>query len=728
MVCQCFHQICPAILLAGITGIGLTAFADAGDTGTTTRLTLTADDGSEVARCLRDSGHSDEFVETRYSDDALLPALRREEEERGYLIFHRHWMDLVFPNSIPKRSEITDRLRTFGSPGEDEPLTFCVRTLRDLRGVKVRVSGLMSENGNRIAAPDAHIVRCAPRTWQGEEWLYEDGPVGMMNMPVYLERARLLDAAPDLTVQYWLTVKINEDAAPGIYYGRIDITEAAGSTEGIDVTLEVLPIKLREPRHTLGFWDFQRPYHGEIGTRNEVYRVMSEYGMNAVFARAGLFEYDQGSDRYDFSRYIAIDASGHVSVSLDDSDLERCLEAARSAGLRHVIYSPTLFMLVMKEIPDRYDRRVLVQQTNEELASVIRRFEGSPHFEVIKNEITRAGEDHFPIYSQAYADLYVEIVRKTFAEVKRRDWPTLVFSSLDEAVGHHLRSRTAFPFLLRHLELSRRAGAMTLVNHCSPFMNDEFGEYVRAAMMHLDIAMPGGRLSGDPERTSAYNATLDQLVEAFATENVTTFNYSLSGQAGGAFPDPCVARFTGGFFFHTLGVGVRGNMDYIYFRPEGNPYNPVDDFNTHDSSRLWSHERLWYFPPDQQSGRLGGPSLSLAAKREGIDDLRYLETLDLLIEQAQTRVDTSDAVSAADKAKTVKQQILKSLRFTDEALDSNARNLWSRWETVTGTRSQTPAVGGRFRLEIGWEYSTYDRHRRAIAEEIMNLNTVLSKN
>ena len=58
---QCFHQICPDILLAGITGIGLTAFADAGDTGTTTRLTLTADDGSEVARCLRDSGHSDEL-------------------------------------------------------------------------------------------------------------------------------------------------------------------------------------------------------------------------------------------------------------------------------------------------------------------------------------------------------------------------------------------------------------------------------------------------------------------------------------------------------------------------------------------------------------------------------------------------------------------------------------------------------------------------------------------
>ena len=301
----------------------------------------------------------------------------------------------------------------------------------------------------------------------------------------------------------------------------------------------------------------------------------------------------------------------------------------------------------------------------------------------------------------------------------------MTFSVLDEAYSHHVHNRTAFPFVLRHLELTKRAGAATILNHCSPFMGGEYGEYVRAAMTHLDIAMPGGRLSLNPDRTSPYNATLSRLVNAFGDEGIATYNYSLSGQAGGVFPDLEVVRFCAGFFFHTLGRGVGGNIDYIFFRPEGDPYNPLDDFDPTDRNRLWSHERVWCFPPSAQEDRLGGRSLALAAKREGFDDLRYLHTLDALIQQATAESAPPRAQRAARSAAATRDRILNSFNFSDRALDNNARNLWSRWDTVRADGGPQATVSGRLRLANGWEFSAYDRSRREIGGQVLELQKAL---
>jgi len=713
--------VMPVLLAAG-------AFClDAAEPQQPDRLRLGDAEVSEVAKCIQESGQPNDFVETRYVDDTALPSLRPEEQQRGYVVFSRHWMDLIFPNSVPQRSEITDKLKTFATRGEFEPVTLCVRTVRELKGLDVKVGELVSRNGDRLAAPEVRLVRCAPRCWQGEEWLYEGGPVGVMNMPTYLEKPRLLDIAADRTVQYWLTVKVADDAAPGTYQGEIRISHEQGKSDSIKIMVEVLPVRLLEPPHALGFWDFQRPYRGEIGTLQQFYQKMSEHGMNAVFARFGLFEYDKQTDTYDFSRYLSIDDSGRVTVKLDASPLEASMEAAKQAGLKSVIYTPTLSLFVTKEVLARYDKKMLNRQIKAEIASVTARFKGSQQYEMIAKEITNASQTYYPMYSQAYADLYVEIVRGILKEAKRRNWPTLVLSTLDEAYSHHVHGRTAYPFVVRHLELDKRAGATTILNHCSPFLGGEYSAYVVAAMKYLDIAMPGGRLSLEPSRTSPYNATLGQLVKAFGQEGITTYNYSLSGQAGGVFPDLSVVRFSTGFFFHTLGEGVRGNIDYIFFRPEGDPYNPIDDFNASDNKRLWSHERLWFFPPREQVGRLGGRSLSLAAKREGFDDLRYLQTLDALIRQAVAMADSPDAQQAARTAAVTRKSLLDSFHFTDQALDNNRRNSWSRWDTVDFTKGQKPAVAGHLRLANGWTYATYDRSRWAIAQEIMKLQQAIGK-
>ena len=452
---------------------------------------------------------------------------------------------------------------------------------------------------------------------------------------------------------------------------------------------------------------------------------MREHGVNAVFARVGLFEYDKKTDAYDFSKYISIDDSGHVTVALDGSSLEASMIAAKKTGLRHFIYTPTLSLFVAREVLARYGKPLLEEQIDAEISKVTKRFQGSQQYEVIKKEIINANQKYYPMYSQAYADLYVKIVREICKEVQKRHWPRLVLSSMDEAYSHHVHHPTAYPFVVRHLELMKQAGATTILNHCSPFLGGVYSEYMREAMKYLDIAMPGGRLSLERGRTSPYNATLGQLVEAFSQEGITTYNYSLSGQAGGVFPDLSVVRFSGGFFFHTLGKGVLGNIDYIYFRPEGDPYNPIDDYNSADNRQLWSHERLWFFPPQESTGRLGGRSLSLVAKREGFDDLRYLETLNALIEQAKSKLDSPRVQQSTQSASLARQRILASFHFTDKALDDNRRNSWSRWDTVRGAKGEKSTVAGELRLANGWTYSKYDHSRREIADAIIQLQKLL---
>ena len=64
--------------------------------------------------------------------------------------------------------------------------------------------------------------------------------------------------------------------------------------------------------------------------------------------------------------------------------------------------------------------------------------------------------------------------------------------------------------------------------------------------------------------------------------------------------------------------------------------------------------------------------------------------------------------------------------FTDKALDSTLRKLWSRWDTVRVTEGKKPTVSGHFRLANGWTFSTYDRSRRAFAQEIIKLREALT--
>ncbi len=185
-------------------------------------------------------------------------------------------------------------------------------------------------------------------------------------------------------------------------------------------------------------------------------------------------------------------------------------------------------------------------------------------------------------------------------------------------------------------------------------------------------------------------------------------------------PDLNITRFVAGYFFHSpTGKGLHGNFDYIYYRVEDDVYNPVDGKN-------WSHGRLWYFPPDAKTGRLGGRSITLAAKREGYDDLRYIHTLKKLIEYAQATSDMPKKQLVARRAAAKLKKITESIKITNEILDENHRLLRSDWDKATAGEGKDSAVSGSLRLGIGWKHNDYNSNRWAIAQEIIKLQKVLN--
>lgn len=677
------------------------------------RLKLTLSSG--VARAIGKSSDPDGFIATRYVDEGRLPDLSREEQQRGYVLFARHWMDLVFPNSIPARSEVTDHLAAFASPGECEPFTFCVRSVKEISGLDITVGEFVSKNGATISAPEVQVVRCVPRLWLGEEPVREEGPVGVMNMPTYLEEPRLIDMVAERTVQFWLTTEVPSDAKPGTYEAQVQVSHDQSDPYPVMLTLEILPVALVKPDLRLGFWDFQRPYQGEIGSLDEVYQTMNRHGINAVFTHAGIYQYDKKTDTYDFSQCISVSDEGRVTVDLAGCPLAERAEAARRTGILSMIYNTHIWMFVAEEVQNRYEREVLEKQSLREVRRVLRRYRNSPHYDLIKEEIKGTSEKMFPLYSDAFGSLYVEVLRSILGEAEKHRWPLLLLDPGDEIRSAHVRDKTAFPRVIRFLELMKRAGATTIMNHLSPTMGDEYADYGSQVMRYLDVGMPGLRVGS----RSPYGATIEKTARDFTSLGIAAHTYSNSGQAG-VTPDLSIVRFNAGFFFGTLGRQVVGEFDYIFYRPEEDPYNPTD------GRHLWSHERMWFFPPQAESSRLGGRALVLAAKRQGYDDLRYLKTLDKLLEQAESAGDSPQVKEAARAAQGMLDRMLGSFTFTDRTLDTNRRQFRSEWDVVSAAPGAIPVVKGKSVLHNGWQYEDYDRNRRKLADAAIKLQQVLA--
>lgn len=127
----------------------------------------------------------------------------------------------------------------------------------------VKVDETTGDNFVRLAYPDGDkYVRISI-----------DGPLpgigSLPNLSTFPVKDELhlmpADISKGRNKQYWLTIKVPQDAAAGTYKGKIALTAGgkAISPSAIDIEVEVLPIKLAEPYYTSSI--YYRGYLGKNG-------------------------------------------------------------------------------------------------------------------------------------------------------------------------------------------------------------------------------------------------------------------------------------------------------------------------------------------------------------------------------------------------------------------------------------------------------------------------------
>ena len=190
------------------------------------------------------------FANYRPPEEFGLPILQGEyqptadDQDRGYVIFQRHWMDFVEFNSRPEPGDLpVAGLSVAATPGEFEPTTFSIWPQQELPNAAITVGDLQTADGSQTISGDA------VRVWYLQQKPRRDGTTFSF-VGVYLpDWGPQRTLYPDVTQRAWLNVKVPEDATPGLYTGQVTFSADGVPPTVLDLSLEVRPFLLQRPPH-----------------------------------------------------------------------------------------------------------------------------------------------------------------------------------------------------------------------------------------------------------------------------------------------------------------------------------------------------------------------------------------------------------------------------------------------------------------------------------------------
>ncbi|MBM3476200.1 MAG: DUF4091 domain-containing protein, partial [Armatimonadetes bacterium] len=277
----------------------------------------------------RDDYFARTFREVPHVETATMVEPSAADRERGFIGWTPQWMTLIYPNSVPTAEDVARPMTSFATPGEYEPVVVALRALQPLRGVALTVGDLQGPGGARVPASawDIRTVKCWPQR-KGSSWTTE-----YQVMPELLEPAVPLDVAQDTTKEFWLTIKVPEQAKPGDYRAPVALRTADGKQWQTTLELRVLPFMLAEPERVVGmYWRDDRLTDQ---TLDKQIRDMVEHGVRAVtISRA--------------PEITGVDGK----LVVDTTDLFAFLRHLRELGIRGPIpYNETFLSQIKRAVP-----------------------------------------------------------------------------------------------------------------------------------------------------------------------------------------------------------------------------------------------------------------------------------------------------------------------------------------------------------------------------------------
>ena len=478
--------------------------------------------------------------------------------------------------------------RVFAAPGEYEPVAFAVRPKERLTAVTVRAGDLKGDAG---VIPAANVRLRSVEGYHGKD------------RDILMDLGHPWDMPAWSKELFWATVRVPEDARPGLYRGAVTVTSGEKSVAVLQLELEVLPIKLEEPPFALGY-NYSSPKDAAALAAHLA--DMREHGMTTV------------APLYNF----------HLPILDDDtSELGAFIEAYKKAGFRRPLYFATPMELSL-------------------------------------NGLTGYGS----LDSKRFQQKYIEVVRKMHAETQKHGVPVL-FSIGDELTNKGVKGVEFAGKLARFVyeELPEIATTSDMNGY----------KEVLAMAPYLNVATFNNGWDGidhhNEGRRLINKAFMDEL-----QSKTGAIPWLVNADSG---------RLPFGFFFWKMTrYGVRGKVEWYYCLGRNEKGSVV-----------------------QLDGGAIYPTIDYERSREGIDDLRYLCTLESLIARAKA------AGKAAAETKAA-EALLK--KIADSIIDD--------WTAYTQGGEVFPADG--FDVLDPARTAAMGRFtglRRALAEQIITIQRAL---
>lgn len=228
------------------------------------------------------------YQEVPFIETAPEPVLTAQEQQRGYVLFHRPITEPVYPNSRPLAHERVAQLTAFAAPGEYEPLTFAIYPARQLQNLKVRCSALTGDAGE---IPATEITVRLVTYWNVGYPRYTSRTT-YRRTPELLESVSVHSSEARECQRYWIQVHTPEDAKPGLYQATISVwDDGFDKAVTIPVLFRVLPFTLqRDPAKHYSAYYYMRnrtqyankPESFIRTAADNEYRAMKAYGLDMM--------------------------------------------------------------------------------------------------------------------------------------------------------------------------------------------------------------------------------------------------------------------------------------------------------------------------------------------------------------------------------------------------------------------------------------------------------------
>ncbi len=340
-----------------------------------------------------------------------MPSVSAAEAKRGFVVYARHYLECVYPETRPRAEELNPQLRLFASPGEFATTNLVVLPLRPLRDAKVRVSGAGPLTAENIDVRRVRFLRARPN--YTVQYRYRV-------VPDVLERFDSPELPADENARFWLTVHVPETTPAGNYLGTVTF-ECATYTATVPLQLRVLPIQLREdPEKIFGIY-YRHPYDQMAGAPDEVSK--GYFRRKAELEHRDMVAHGTRNIVLSVSTRPA-DAQGNFSFNWD------LLAAKLALWTKFAFVGPVVMGIPTEAVYEKYLKE-----------------RPGAHLSGVKDPPDEFGRE------------LTALVKAVEAERMRRGWPEFLYYPIDEPST----DPTAVNFMVKVLRACKAAGARTYV-------------------------------------------------------------------------------------------------------------------------------------------------------------------------------------------------------------------------------------------------------------------------